>query len=55
MTPRDIITRAVQGIPGIRFPQAKATVDRIFKELEEEGFVIADAYEIRKAQQSRTP
>lgn len=26
MTPRDIITRAIQAIPGIRFPQAKATV-----------------------------
>lgn len=55
MTPRDIITKAIQAIPGIRFPQAKATVDRIFKELEEEGFVVVDSYEIRKAQNVRTP
>jgi hypothetical protein len=54
MTPRDIITKAIQNIPGMRFPLAKTTVDKIFRDLEEEGFEIVDSYEMRKAQNNRT-
>lgn len=50
MTPKDIVTRAVQAIEGIRFPLARATVDRIFRELEEEGYVIIEASELRRVQ-----
>lgn len=50
MTPKDIVTRAVQSIDGIRFPQARAVVDRIFSDLAEEGYVILEESELRKGQ-----
>lgn len=50
MTPRDIVTKAVQSIDGIRFPQAKAVIDRIFRELAEEGYVIVEEHELRRPQ-----
>ncbi len=42
MTPSEIITRAVQAIPGIRLPAVKLVVNRILKELEENGYEFAD-------------
>lgn len=48
MTPRDIITKAIHKIEGIRLPAARFTIDQIFRELEEEGYVIIEASELRK-------
>lgn len=48
MTPRDIITKHIHKIEGIRLPAARITIDQIFKELEEEGYVIIEASELRK-------
>lgn len=50
MTPKDIVTRAVQSIDGIRFPVARAVVERIFSELAEEGYVILEESELRRVQ-----
>ena len=44
-TPRDIVTRAVQSIDGIRFPQARGVIERIFSDLAEEGYVIIEESE----------
>ena len=48
MTPKDIVTRAVQSIDGIRLPLARWVVDRIFSDLEEEGYVILEESELRR-------
>ena len=42
MTPSDIITRAIQDIPGIRLPRVRHTVERILLELEENGYKIGE-------------
>ena len=42
MTANEIITRAVQAIPNIRLPMAKATVERIFRELSEAGYAVVE-------------
>lgn len=44
MTPNEIITRAVQAIPGIRMPMAKLTVERILKDLADEGYEIKERH-----------
>ena len=48
MSPRDIITQAVQSIDGIRFPQARGVIERIFSDLAEEGYVIIEESELGK-------
>ena len=47
MTPNEIITRAVQAIPNIRLPMAKITTERILRELEENGYHIAEGKQSR--------
>lgn len=42
MSPRDIVTRAVHAIPGIRLPLARITIERIFRELEENGYTVRE-------------
>ena len=50
MTPKDIVTRAIQSIEGIRFPIARAVVERIFSDLADEGYVIVEESELKRVQ-----
>lgn len=42
MTPHEIITRAITGIPNIRLPLVRLTVERIMRELDDEGYKIKE-------------
>ena len=42
MTPKEIITKHVMSINGIRIPFAKIVVERIFTELNEWGYTIIE-------------
>ena len=42
MSPRDIITRHIMSINGIRIPFARIIIDRIFAELAEYGYTITE-------------
>lgn len=42
MTPKEIITKHVMSINGIRIPFAKIVVERIFTELSEWGYTIIE-------------
>lgn len=42
MTPHEIITRAVTAIPNIRLPLVRLTVDRIIRDLDDEGYKIKE-------------
>lgn len=48
MTPKDIISRHICGIEGIRIPFAKIIVENILHELKDEGYVILEEREMRK-------
>lgn len=46
-TPRDIISKNICGIEGIRIPFAKIIVENILQELKEEGYLIIEERELR--------
>lgn len=42
MTPREIITKEIMAVKGIRIPFAKLIVERIFTALSEYGYTISE-------------
>lgn len=42
MTPHEIITRVITAIPNIRLPLVRMTVEKILKELDENGYKIKE-------------
>lgn len=42
MTPHEILTREIQKIPNIRLPVSQAVVERIFRELQENGYAVVE-------------
>lgn len=50
MTPNEIVTRVIQSIGGLRSHVARSLIDRIFRELADEGYVIIEESELRRLQ-----
>lgn len=42
MTPQEVITKAVTAIPNIRLPLVRLTVERIMRDLDDEGYKIKE-------------
>lgn len=42
MTPHEIITRAITAIPNIRLPLVRLTVEKIIKDIDENGYKIKE-------------
>ncbi len=54
MTPRDIITKNVHSLKGVRFPDANRAIDKIFKDLAEHGYVVIEHADVLKSISSKT-
>lgn len=47
MTPKEIISKNIISIEGIRIPFAKIIIENIMNDLKEEGYVIIDELELK--------
>jgi hypothetical protein len=43
MTPRDIVTKHIMSIEGIRIPFARIIIDRIFADFKDYGYTISES------------
>lgn len=48
MTPRDIISKHILGIEGIRIPFAKIIVENVLQDIKEHGYIIIEESDLNK-------